>query len=501
MAVVSLSKIQLRRGRTNGQPLPQLASGEMAWAIDTQQLWIGNGTSEEGAPQVGNTQILTVKDNIFDYPNTYIYKELEIAAERTLQDRLDDYVSLRAFAGDTDSERLQSALDTLFDQTNHAHTLFVEPGIYTLNEPITLYPGTRIQGAGAGRTIFRIINNTNLPAFANSTSSVADKIFFDGITIDVSEAKPINPNQTKSTFVLTGIQFCKFSNIEIVGDSTAIDQNYAITLNNNTALSVESTFNIFENITFKYCKYSVYSTHSIKNNTWRNCVFDTNTLSVFFNNSGIGVAPVQNNLIENCVFDRIDQTAIKIHKGMGNISQNNKFYDVGNVNGVATYNIIDFGIDFGVAGNASKHDWFKRTYDFLTPSGYTYIAEITGNSVYDNAFKFHRTISKENGAGSINFILHVQQMQAIEVNYQYKNLQSGIFKYGTLTVIADTTATTPVYDDNYMYSGAVSELDKISFQVVGLQTQLENPVDTIEVTVLDSTNNDAEFYYSVKYIN
>ena len=44
MAVVQISRIQIRRGRKNsGTGLPQLASGEIAWAIDTQELYIGNG--------------------------------------------------------------------------------------------------------------------------------------------------------------------------------------------------------------------------------------------------------------------------------------------------------------------------------------------------------------------------------------------------------------------------------------------------------------------------
>ena len=53
MAIVQISRIQVRRGRENTDTgLPQLASGEMAWAIDTQQLYIGNGSVSEGAPAV-----------------------------------------------------------------------------------------------------------------------------------------------------------------------------------------------------------------------------------------------------------------------------------------------------------------------------------------------------------------------------------------------------------------------------------------------------------------
>jgi len=57
MAVTQKSKIQVRRGRREN--LPQLAAGELGWAVDTQQLFIGNGTFTDGAPAEGNTEIIT----------------------------------------------------------------------------------------------------------------------------------------------------------------------------------------------------------------------------------------------------------------------------------------------------------------------------------------------------------------------------------------------------------------------------------------------------------
>ena len=57
MAVVQISRIQHRRGVKS--LLPQLAAGELGWAVDTQELYIGNGTVAEGAPETGNTKIIT----------------------------------------------------------------------------------------------------------------------------------------------------------------------------------------------------------------------------------------------------------------------------------------------------------------------------------------------------------------------------------------------------------------------------------------------------------
>ena len=60
MAIVQISRIQNRRGRELTEiGIPKLAGGEIGWVIDTQKMYIGNGAVSEGAPAVGNTEILT----------------------------------------------------------------------------------------------------------------------------------------------------------------------------------------------------------------------------------------------------------------------------------------------------------------------------------------------------------------------------------------------------------------------------------------------------------
>ena len=59
MAVIQISKIQLRRGLQEN--LPQLASAEMGWSVDERRLFIGNGTLAEGAPSTGVTEVLTTQ--------------------------------------------------------------------------------------------------------------------------------------------------------------------------------------------------------------------------------------------------------------------------------------------------------------------------------------------------------------------------------------------------------------------------------------------------------
>ena len=58
MAVIQVSLIQVRSGLN--ADLPSLSTGEFGWSIDTQQLYIGNGTAAEGSPNPGGvTELLT----------------------------------------------------------------------------------------------------------------------------------------------------------------------------------------------------------------------------------------------------------------------------------------------------------------------------------------------------------------------------------------------------------------------------------------------------------
>jgi len=68
MAVIQISRIQHRRGLE--ADLPNLSSAELGWSVDTRKLYIGNGTTEEGAPSLGKTEILT-QYSILDFETSF----------------------------------------------------------------------------------------------------------------------------------------------------------------------------------------------------------------------------------------------------------------------------------------------------------------------------------------------------------------------------------------------------------------------------------------------
>jgi hypothetical protein len=63
VAIVQVSRITNRKGLTEN--VPQLAGAEFGWAIDQRRLFIGNGTLQEGAPVIGNTEVLTEYSDVF----------------------------------------------------------------------------------------------------------------------------------------------------------------------------------------------------------------------------------------------------------------------------------------------------------------------------------------------------------------------------------------------------------------------------------------------------
>jgi hypothetical protein len=193
MAVVQISRIQLRRGRKNeGTGLPQLASGELAWAIDTQELYIGNGAVSEGSPAVGNTKVLTEHDNILDLLEQYQYKPNDTTiltglngniVERTLQERLDEGAvnagsfgisSIDATADQT--ALIQNAIWSLYANTNPATNrvaLEFDPGTYKITGTLYIPSNVRLVGSGIGKTVFNFIKggiNTETTLTRSGTS-------------------------------------------------------------------------------------------------------------------------------------------------------------------------------------------------------------------------------------------------------------------------------------------------------------------------------------------
>lgn len=422
MAVVQISRIQIRRGQKNqGTGLPQLASGELAWAIDTQELYIGNGSVNEGSPAVGNTKIITQKDNLLDLANVYRYKRTNplivthptTPVVRNLEDRLNDKVSNLAYGilpnGEDMTAELQNAIDNLFI-TNRASgessrvTLEFLPGRYIVSSTIFVPSYVSIIGAGQDKTIFEYIGTSGpVFRFINDTSTITIRNY----TVDGS-GEVTNPYTDSGTFIqqpkfihlqgftikvnntdigcfrLDSVRDSEFKDIEVRGnfdwyegaDSTTVasltpDQiaaRSAFNLNSFSSL-VTCKNNKFENIRVSRYIAAVVSKYDIINNTWSDCEFKESRYGFRF---GEGTSTIfvgqrfgpRRNIIKHCYFNDIKEEGIYIQKGYGNLSNNNVFIDVGNdgSGNAVTANGTSI-IRFISKGNVSNNDVFDRAYN------------------------------------------------------------------------------------------------------------------------------------------
>ena len=159
MPIVQISRIQHRRGKRTD--LPQLAAGELGWVIDEQRLFIGNGTVSDGAPAVGNTEIVTTGSSAFTTALSHAYKgylgdstPITRSVSRSLAQRLDEYVSVKDFGAKGDDSTAdvtasQNAINEIYidtdrDDTRSRRILFSQLFKFLLCEISLPYkPGSR----------------------------------------------------------------------------------------------------------------------------------------------------------------------------------------------------------------------------------------------------------------------------------------------------------------------------------------------------------------------
>jgi hypothetical protein len=230
MAVVQISKIQVRRGQKNsGIGVPQLSSAEFAWAVDSQELFIGNGSVAEGAPAVGNTKVLTEHDNILELAASYRFAaddtSITLSIARGLQSKIDEIqVSVVDFGavpdGSTDSTlAFTTAIDELFKNSNDKFKkiLAVPNGVYLFLDDLIIPSNVLIKGENSQETVLEIGDNNII---FQDISGRPQGIVIENLTIDH------NDGQT----VITNSEACKFKGVKwrsgyVLGDAVFVPEN------------------------------------------------------------------------------------------------------------------------------------------------------------------------------------------------------------------------------------------------------------------------------------
>jgi hypothetical protein len=364
MAVVQISKIQVRRGQKNSSSgVPQLSSAEFAWTVDSQELFIGNGSVAEGAPYVGNTKILTEHDNILELISSYQFAaadtSITLSVPRGFQSKIDEIeVSVVDFGavGDGSTDNVvffETAATQLFRNSNtlFRKVLVVPNGEFFFASDLALPSGVMIRGETQRGSILNIGDN-NIRFITSTGLELVDFSSGDETTrpqnIKVSN---LTIQRTVGQTVLSGVASSEFSEVLFKGD-------YDIQTDAVTSLALEPAAVFWNNnkegvlttdITFKSCIFEGISIGAKCTQTIAPVSGDpTGTLSVvkfidtkfFNNNTSVYVIGEQGQLtdwkIDGCTFEEIYASIFRSTNGINTLIQNSKFKNCGNGTGLAS---------------------------------------------------------------------------------------------------------------------------------------------------------------------
>lgn len=520
MAVVQISKIQVRRGRKSQTSLPQLSGGEFGWAVDTQQLYIGNGSVGEGAPFVGNTEILTERSNIFGLLGAYTYSDgaLQTGVDsnspfsRSLQQKLDDIVNVRDFGavgdfsngiGTDDTASLQRAIDQLFlNSTNKnsasSHLKLVMPaGTYKITSTLYVPSNLNLIGDGLDNTviyqddssypIFQTVASSSSPGVYNKIDSMnsdnaPSNVYIEGVTFTRSAG---SLNQVPIAFI-DCLKHSEFNKCRFVGTwQNGTGEEVAPVISGSSSAvvirglgTVTTEQLLFTNCEFSNVAHGVYCDYDSYKISFKGCKF-TNlfrglTLSKTSSNTpGQNYGP-QDYLVEDSTFDKIDAEAWKVFdtsSSSGHRSVNNKFYDVGN-NSAEQSQPVTPVLDFKVTNCLSTNDFFQRHVDINNidlnkiglPSTYiAYLPDVLGVEKVSYPAKTV-TLLAGTPVATPKILLKTPAWSStrVVIDYVIRKESNDLYRSGTLTIVVHPDMVggtiTPTITDDFVYYGSVDNV-------------------------------------------
>ena len=514
MAVVEISRIQVRRGQENQTGVPALAGGEFGWAADTEHLYIGLRRDDGGARDA-NVRILTENDlvNFFNVNQTldsayYTYRSETSTGlidgitappgshtpyQRLLRKKADDIVSIADFNVNgigNETTKIQKAVDNLFldplkDSSNYGEysskVLYIPAGKYNIDTSIFCPAYTTIVGEGIGKTIINVISDAvhafqtvgSDPAsegrtrFEDGISSGIDQpnfLHIEGMTIQFDNTLT-NVANAYSLITIDCSENALIKRVKLKGNHVLNDgatEDYSgIDIRGNGALTVSSENVVIDNCVFDGLYSGVKSNYDIVNTIIQNSKFYNSVRGVNFNDPidveadvGPRYARIMNNRFED-----IEQEGIYIGDsssplGTYNISMNNQFYNVGNDGGdesTQTTPVINFIKDT----NASINDYFDRQeWENKNNTVGIYKPLIGGKAIIDSSSPSYAVLNPGVDTTLFKFPL-TNTSQHLNVKYTISCANTQINRAGTLEiyVAADVLSSGQGYiNDNFSYT-------------------------------------------------
>ena len=484
MAIVQVSRITNRKGLTEN--LPQLAGAELGWCIDTRRLFIGNGTLQEGAPVVGNTEILTEFSDVLELAD-YTYEDLAVgyAAQtgpttsdpiiRTIQAKLDDFASVRDFGavGDgttDDTAAINRALFQLYCVQSNSQVrraLYFPAGTYRVTDTVLIPTYAKLVGEGADCSIILLDSgDSSVPFYVARTT---DSLQQTGVNITTNGAiRPQNievssmtfrTNDITDIFLIEDAQQCYFDSVNFVGPLTQTSIISNLAGDNIAGVRFASTGSLITNqITFDKCKfhglsYGIKTDEQINGITVSNSGFDTLYQGVVLGTgTPVNGGPTGFRTISN-IFDVVYAEGVVYDDVNLNATAYNVFYNVGNEFGSGpTGPVVSFGND----NNVSINDLFERSDAFANQFPRIAVTN-TSSTVGGTQMQLGR-YARENGRtavltdGSSNQTILTFSSSLIKaVSIDYTIVRDAVIRHGKMVIVAGSgdSAVDLQYSDDY----------------------------------------------------
>lgn len=483
MAVIQISKMQVRRGQTALTGFPQLSSGELGWSIDTQELYIGNGAVSEGAPAIGNTQLIT-EHNVANFfltaPTGYKYKNNAFARYRTIQDKLDDSININDVVEITSStlhtEKIQDAIDLVASDSPGKPLIFPD-GEYIITGTIYVPAFMEIRGAGTQKT--KLINLTTASTFQTR----------DGAGLSFPADGQYGQNRAPRNIKISGITFVNsttnaapllqldaisdsiIENCEFIGDLTtdfgSLDLVSGINFRDMASYPAQLTDNVvIKNCTFWNLNSGITSDYDIANIIISENKFYKLDTGVVFGKTTTGIEPQkygpQHVKISHNRFDTINKQAVYAGSTSTSYftdinSEHNFYRNVGcNSLGDGSWTQVTEVIYFAAPGNYSMGDTFDRLDKintgsvFLSPlSTATAKSIVAGPATISSKSPMYYPLSASDKRpmfimprSMYNFGTYTTVGQTISIDYTISKPGLSSVRQGTLGVVVSGTGTT-----------------------------------------------------------
>jgi len=528
MAIVQVSRITHRKGLSEN--LPQLAGAEFGWVIDDRKLYIGNGTLQEGAPAIGNTEILTQYSDVIALADNYTYKgeaggytvqtgpTVGNPIARSLQSKLDDHASVKDFGavGDgvtDDTAAINRALYQLFCRETNSETrrsLFFPAGTYVVDDSINIPPYATLIGEGANSSIIYLGST----ATGSYVARTADSMQQTGANIGTNGASsPKNvqitgmsfqTDKTVSAFLCEDVSGMRFEDVAFIGPYARTDLSSAGAEISCVAMSSTASL-VTANIVFDSCKFSNMSYAFDVDEQVEGITVENSKLNTLYQGVLLGAGTVVNGgpvgfkLVQN-LFDQIARQGVLIGDVSNNMTGYNIFLDVGTnfYGGDATpvSNIIDIQQD----NNVSVGDMFERG-----EANNQTLARINVNDkrvfALDKGerYKFGTYVRDAGEVATITatasetaiFTVNINVTEAFNVKYTYKDDANAVARHGTLNVVAaedpgDSTGSL-TYTDDFIENNSA-----------GLTLSVDQAGNVVTVNYTSTTNGD--FKYTINHL-